>query len=166
MPRLNYWNSSHADLVWQECGLVWTLDGFPSKLNDQHLTNPVFKDVAWLFLKAWIYPSSCRGLEKTCLPTGSLFPSTDRRPSHLHYYNHSHLYISKHMHHFSWTNLSTVSPCSLDVSISVTCLVNHASNISTNAGSPTLQWESSKTRTCKIQPQNHRLTDAGIYINR
>lgn len=124
MPRLNYWNSSHADLVWQECGLVWTLDGFSSKLTDQHLTNPVFKDVAWLFFRPWIYPSFSRGLEKTCLPAGSLFRSTDRRSSHHHYCNYSHLCISKHMHH-----------C---LHLSDMFFVSHANIISTNASSHSL----------------------------
>lgn len=160
MPRLNYWNSSHADLVWQECGLVWTLDGFSSKLTDQHLTNPLFKDVAWLFFRAWIYPSFHRGLEKTCLPAGSLFRSTDRRSTHHHYCNYSHLCISKHMHHFSWANLTTVSPCSLDASIWVTCFLSVMQILFQLMQVHTaLQWK----------PQNQRLTvtqDAGIYTNR
>lgn len=144
MPRLNYWNSSHADLVWQECGLVWTLDGFSSKLTDQHLTNPVFKDVAWLFFRPWIYPSFSRGLKKTCLPAGSLFRSTDRRSSHHHYCNYSHLCISKHMHH-----------C-----LRVTCFLSVMQILFQLMPVHTaLQWK----------PQNQRLTvtqDAGIYTNR
>lgn len=43
---------------------------------------------------------------------------------HTRYYNHWHLYISKHMHPFSCTNLTTISPCSLNVSAWVPCLVS------------------------------------------